>query len=762
MAEVDAAPGEKLTSWKNEPTILDLKTDFESVKSSQGLQLTKIKHWNDLLKVTGSVRPKKAKGRSSVQPKLVRRQAEWRYSALSEPFLGSNRLFKVSPSTFEDAKAARQNELVLNYQFRTKFNRVKFIDDYVRSTVDDGTCIIRTGWKRCTVKVQQDVPVWEYYALETPQEADALTAALELSTANPREYAETTSPEMQAAVDYMLETQKPVKAVQKGTEKVTVEKVIENKPTAEIMNPANVFIDPSCNGDIEKAMFIIVSFETCKADLLKDGRYKNLDRIDWESATPLSQPDHETATPDEMSLKGVRKRVVAFEYWGFYDINKDGKLIPFVATWIGNQMIRMEMNPFPDQKLPFIIVPYLPVKRELYGEPDAELLEDNQAVLGAVSRGMIDLLGKSANAQHGFAKGMLDPLNRRRYEQGQDYEFNPNTNPQQGLIEHKYPELPQSALAMATIQNQEAEALTGVKSFSGGISGEAYGDVAAGIRGVLDAASKREMAILRRLAKGIIELGNKIIAMNSAFLSEEETIRITNDEFVTIRREDLQGNFDLEVDIATAEVDNAKSQDLAFMLQTMGPSEDPEMRKLILSEIAELKRMPELAEKIRSFKPQPDPLQQKLQELQIAELEAKILKLNEEANLAKAKARQALSEADNMDLDFVEQETGTKHARDLEKMQAQSEGNKELEITKGILKPRKKEESKPDIEAAVGFSELTRGDPRTRIKDPVPVAPIQIDTGTRDELAETDPRYSLGSSKFDPALDPASNPGQNL
>ncbi|MFP3693873.1 hypothetical protein, partial [Burkholderia sp. SIMBA_048] len=75
-----------------------------------------------------------------------------------------------------------------------------------------------------------------------------------------------------------------------------------------------------------------------------------------------------------------------------------------VATWIGDTLIRMEKNPFPDQKLPFIIIPYLPVKREAFGEPDAELLEDNQKILGAVTRGMIDLLGRSANGQQGFAK----------------------------------------------------------------------------------------------------------------------------------------------------------------------------------------------------------------------------------------------------------------------------------------------------------------------------------------------------------------------
>ena len=112
---------------------------------------------------------------------------------------------------------------------------------------------------------------------------------------------------------------------------------------------------------------------------------------------------------------------------------------------------------------------------------------------------------------------------------GEDYEFNPSMPPQAAFVEHQYPELPQSAMLMLQLQNQEAEALTGVKAFSGGLAGDAYNTkVATAIRGVLDAASKREMAILRRLAKGIQEIGNKIIAMNAVFLSEEETIRVNS------------------------------------------------------------------------------------------------------------------------------------------------------------------------------------------------------------------------------------------
>lgn len=705
----DANTTSGLQSWKNEPSLQVLKNDWEMSKASHDEQVSKINRWNDLMQVKGSSKTKKIKGRSSVQPKLIRRQAEWRYSALSEPFLGSNKIFKISGATFEDSPAAAQNELVLNWQFRTKLNRVKFVDDYVRSAVDDGTCIVRLGWKRVVIQVDQEVPVWSYYPIEDEQSAEMLQQALSLEQEDPRGYEEKMPPEMKAAVDYYKETQQPTTAVEVDISIQKVDKVIENRPTVEIMNPQNVYIDPSCLGDIDKALFIGISFETNESELKKEGkRYHNLDKIDWEGNTPMTDTDHATSTPDTFQFNDrARKKVIAHEYWGFYDINKDGTLVPIVATWIGNVIIRMEESPFPDGKLPFVVVNYLPVKRELYGEPDAELLEDNQNIIGAVTRGMIDLLGRSANSQQGFAKGMLDPLNRRRYDNGEDYEYNPNTNPQVSLIEHKYPEIPQSALLMLNLQNQEAESLTGVKSFNGGISGESYGDVAAGIRGALDAASKREMAILRRLAKGITDIGTKIISMNGEFLSEKEVVRVTNDEYITISREDLKGNFDMEVDISTAEIDDSKSKDLSFMLQTIGPKSDNSIVMMLLSEIAKLKRMPELAHKLISFKPEPDPIQQELAQLEVERAKKEIEKLDSEIQFNMARAGLAGSEKDTKDLGFVEQESGTKHAREMQKQGAQARANQSLEVTKALIKSRKEGESQPDIAGAIGYNAVS-------------------------------------------------------
>lgn len=699
----------RLTDWEKEPTLQDMKQDLESAKSSHDAQMLKIREWSDHLLVKNKAKPAVRKDRSSVQPKLIRRQAEWRYSALTEPFLSSSKLFQITPVTFEDEDAAKQNELLLNWQFRTKMNKVKFIDDYVRAIVDEGTGIVQVGWQRSTTMIKELVPIWEHYAVETQEQVDRLQQAIELKMSNPRGYEETTPADLKACVDFWEENGSPTYAQQVGEQEVEVEKVIENRPTVKVHNPQNVVIDPTCEGDLDKALFVTVSFETHKAELLKTpDRYKNLDKVNWESASPINEPDHETESPNTFQYRDVlRKKVVAYEYWGYFDVNNTGELVSFVATWIGDTLIRMELNPFPDGKLPFVLVPYLPIKRELYGETDAELLIDNQKILGAVTRGMIDLLGRSANGQQGFAKGMLDPLNRRKFDAGQDYEFNPNVNPTGGIIDHKYPEIPQSALTMLTLQNQEAEALTGVKSFGGGISGESYGNVATGIRGALDAASKREMAILRRLAKGMSEIGQKFISMNTEFLSEKEVIRVTNKEFVTVYREDLVGNFDLEVDISTAEVDNAKSQDLGFMLQTIGPNLDQKISLTLLSEIALLKRMPALAEKLKTWEPTPDPLAQKKAELEIAKLEAELAEIQSRAELNAAKAEEARSSKDLKDLDFVEQETGTKHARDIDRQTAQSEGNQNLQITKALLAPVKQGETKPNVEAAVGFNQLS-------------------------------------------------------
>ena len=679
-----------LQKWKQAPTVRDLKQDLEEAKTTHDSQVTKINGWLDNLLVRGSAKANAPKGNSQIVPKLIRKQAEWRYAALSEPFLSTEDLFDVQPVTWEDKQSAIQNQIILSRQFNTQIDKTKFIDDYVRAAVDEGTAIVRVGWEFQEEEYEEEVPIVEFVVNEEIGPIHEQIA--QLKAESPSQYMTDVPEELKQAHEMTMEEGVPIEPQILGYEMQTKTRTIVNRPTLEVCDYRNVIIDPTCMGDIEKASFVIYSFESSKAELEKDGKYKNLDHILVDNNSILGEPDHSGSDGSNFNFKDEpRKRIVVYEYWGYWDIHGTGQVVPIVAAWVGETMIRLEENPFPDQKIPFVTVQYLPVRRKVYGEPDGELLEDNQKIVGAVTRGMIDLLAKSANAQTGIRKDLLDATNKRRFDQGRDYEFNPVGDPTAGIYIHKFAEIPRSAQYMLDLQNMEAESLTGVKAFSQGISAASLGNVATSVRGALDAASKRELGILRRLANGIIQIGRKIISMNSEFLSEEEVIRITNEEFALIKREDLSGNFDLKLKITTAEEDDRKAQELAFMLQTTGNTMDPAMTNMILADIARLRKMPDLAKRIETYEPEPDPFMEQMKQIEmetaIANLEltqAKTQSLLAGSQLdgAKvgteiAKASNIQSDTDQKNLDFVEQESGVRHARDLEKTgeQARSQGN---------------------------------------------------------------------------------------
>ena len=86
--------------------------------------LQEVDNWLNVLNGDQTINNKK--GRSKLVPKLARKQAEWRYAALSEPFLSTDDLFNTSPQTFEDKEYAVQNGMLLNYQLNCRMDKVSF------------------------------------------------------------------------------------------------------------------------------------------------------------------------------------------------------------------------------------------------------------------------------------------------------------------------------------------------------------------------------------------------------------------------------------------------------------------------------------------------------------------------------------------------------------------------------------------------------------------------------------------------------------
>ena len=654
----------KLTKWENEPGVTDLEADLLAAKPTHQTHVTNTQKW--LSKLAGELHVQPPKGRSQVQPKLIRKQAEWRYSSLEEPFLSTSDLFDIDPVTEEDYDAAEENQILINYQFNTKIDKVSFINEYVRTAVDEGTVFVQVGWKY----EKGERTVFEEIEL-SPTQAQMFV------------YSEVSKGTMtQEDAIALMQSGEPIKRTVKRTKTI----VTANHPTLRICEYDRLIIDPTCEGDLEKAQFIVVPFETSYSELMSEGKYKNLDKIFSEEGVILQgKMDDSTFYKTITNQTGfefkdkARKKLTAYEYYGYWDIDGKGITKPIKATWVGSVMISLEELPYPDKKLPFVGVQFMPVRKSIYGEPDGKLIEDNQDILGAVTRGMIDILGRSANGQVLMTKGLLDQANQKKYEQGDNAFINPGFDPRTSIHMQTFPEIPNSALQMLNLQNQEAESLTGVVAFNTGISGNALGSTATGVRGALDSASKRELGILRRLSAGIEKIGRKIIAMNGEFLEDEEVIRVTNKEFRTVRRDALAGDFDLRVKISTAESDNQKIEKLAFMMQTGQQSMDPEEAKLVRAEIYKLQKMPDLAQKVLSYQPQPDPVSEQVKRLELERLTLENQKLKAEieerhsravenqvdVELKQAKTQNELakasktnSEKDMTDLAFVRKDLG--------------------------------------------------------------------------------------------------------
>ena len=577
------------------------------------------------------------KGKSQIVSQDIRKQLEWMIPSLADPFLSSPDIIKCNPITWEDVPSARQNELLLNTQFCRKFPRYNFLMKSLKVLAMEGTLVVQTGWDYEDEEVEEMVET----VVIDPESGEEMI----------------------------------IMAKQKVT------KVKKNQPTAVVCRNEDIYIDPTCMDNMDKCQFVIHRYETDLSSLRADGRYKNLDKVEkYEGQNRDNEyypQDHTYFTFEDKA----RKKMVMYEYWGNYDVNEDGIAEPIVCSWIGNTVVRLQSNPYPDKKPPFIVVPFNAVPFQIYGDSLASVIGDNQKVKTAIIRGVIDNMAQSNNGQVGMKKGSLDIANRKKFLQGNNFEYNGDKG---DFWQGSYNQIPGSAFDVMTLMNNEIESQTGVKSFSGGITGNALGSSATGARGALDATATRRISLVRNIAENLIKpLMRKWMSYNAEFLEAEEIVRITNEEFIPIKRDDLTGNIDIDISISTAEDNNAKSQELSFLLQTLGNTMPFEMTQMIIAEIAKLSRMPDLEKRIRDFKQEPDPAAQQMQQAEMERLALENQKLQSEivrnnaragedeidiqlkmqkAQVEAAKARKLGSEADMTDLDFLLKNDGIDRA----------------------------------------------------------------------------------------------------
>ena len=686
MEENNIVETKKSKEEFNEEELLKVaKTDFELAEVDQKGHLERISNWRS--EYEGNKYGNEKEGKSEVVNRDIKKYASWLESSVLDVFTSTDSIVRCYPATPRSTKFAKCAETILNAQFCRQFNRFNFMSQAVSTLLKDGICVVKTGWDYAEDKRKI------FYNIDTPLSILGQPLQPEIPEEQLQQLAQQNPEQAQllklASTPMLDELGRQVYHHEEQSKEEIVP--IINNPTVTLCRNEDIYLDPTCFGDMSKANFIVHRYLSDLSSLQLDGRYKNLDKLTENDVFKADKGDYRLNTNFDFKDK-LRRKLLVYEYWGNLKVkDSDKETTPMVITWINNVVIRCEENPYPDKKPPFIVAPFLPKPFEFYSEPNGELLSDNQFIKTAIYRGIIDNMANSNNGQIAVRKGALTPTDRDRMLKGENFEFNGNAG--DAFFVGSYGQLPSSVFNFLQMIDSESTQLTGVNTFGQQQTTDRLGSDNHS-KGVLDGGNLRKLQIVKSIAENLVKpLLRKWLEYSAELLEAEQIFRVTGGEhFELIKRDDLYGQIDIDLSISTNEDNAIRTNQLAFLLQTIGPNEDPNIRKMIMSEIMKLHRMPELAARIENYEPQPDPLLVAQQQLmieklkaEIAELQANAGKIEQDGILKSAKAQnegaraeQTKAQTDKINLDFIQQQRGMKEQADMMKLQAQLESNEKI------------------------------------------------------------------------------------
>jgi hypothetical protein len=616
----------KLTDWSNEPTIDELKVDYDTAEAARSSYVADLLRW-DLIRRGGKELDSANGTRSTVRVKVVRKHEEWKVPDLEEPFLNSSSMFEATPRTSEDVESAEWNSAVLNYQWENKVGKTHLIGSMCRRLYSEGTAVLKVGWEYqegLTVKEIRE-PVYA----QSEEEAQAKIQQLLESN----EIDETKAKELMASGKV------PVGYINKHIE---IYAPTINQPKYELCENGNILADPTCTTKLSDAQYVIYDYDSSYAELKQYeyveredgstfGYYHNLDQIK-DNMEELGWDNFKPAEYNSGNMEDfARKKFKVSEYWGYKDIHGTGELVSIVATWVGNVLIRLSENPFPHKKIPFTSAAYMPIKDSYRGEPDAELLEEHQKAISRNTRAMDDIISTIAVNQTLIDERLLPTQPQQNaFKRGEDTTFTSGMDPARAIHRMKVEAPPPALYDMIQLNMREVENIIGTRPFAGANSGASSALSATATRGAIDASGKRSLSVMRRINEMLADVAKMTISMNQKFLSEEEIIRVTNREFVTVRRDDLQGDFDIRINVSTPEKDAENAERLMVLLQTQAANMSPDVQKAHYIQLAKLMNQDHLAKTVAETDTGPSEADVELQKLNMENARLLNIKLKKE------------------------------------------------------------------------------------------------------------------------------------
>ena len=247
----------------------------------------------------------------------------------------------------------------------------------------------------------------------------------------------------------------------------------------------------------------------------------------------------ESSLQDRENMNEFEKdRFEVYEYWGIMDkafVEEAGLPIEMeddldevqVNAWVSasGQVLRLTLNPFTPERLPFSVCPYELNPYQFFGVGIPENMEDSQQIMNGHARMAIDNLALAGNLVFDIDETMLVP--------GQDMSVYPGKifrrqsgMPGQSIHGLKFPNTANENMMMFDRFRQLADESTGMPSYSHGQTGiQSTTRTAAGMSMLMGASALNIKTVVKNIDDYLLRpLGESLFSWNMQFNDDSPKI----------------------------------------------------------------------------------------------------------------------------------------------------------------------------------------------------------------------------------------------
>jgi len=313
---------------------------------------------------------------------------------------------------------------------------------------------------------------------------------------------------------------------------------IKTMPQCDAVSVWNFYPDPDANS-MDEAEYVVERHKMSRTQVrsLKKRPFfrKNAVDLALSFGQSYSKEWWEQAMEDD-SQETTTERYEVLEFWGYVDADvledhdvdipselKDAEQLN-CNIWICNgQVIRLVMNPFSPQIIPYYAVPYEVNPYSFFGVGLAENMDDTQTLMNGFMRMAVDNAALSGN--------LLIEVDENNLTPGQSLDIYPGKvfrrsggAPGQAIFGTKFPNVSNENMQMFDKARQLSDESTGLPSFAHGQTGvSGVGRTASGISMLMSAANGSVRTVIKNVDDYLLgPLGKAFFSFNMQFDFDEE------------------------------------------------------------------------------------------------------------------------------------------------------------------------------------------------------------------------------------------------